>query len=286
MRTNSRSLLNIALLVLVAVAGAVLYFKPEPEPVERYAILPNALEDVRRIELERARGMRITLTRESGQWRMQAPVPGRLEAIVLARVLDIGRARTTQRMPASDLGRFELDEPWARVRFDSHVIEFGMTNPLTRELYVKSGEHVYALPARYSANIPGDASKLLAHRLFGPGEQAVAFRLERFSVREENGRWRLDPDGDGVSQDDLLRWVDHWRLASSIITQSQTDAPARGSIEVDLRDGRTIRFRIAATTPDLVLRREDERLDYHFPSRLAGVLLASPAALANRKPET
>ncbi|MGH8663301.1 MAG: DUF4340 domain-containing protein [Burkholderiales bacterium] len=284
MRANPRSFLNIALLVLVAAAGAILYFRPDPKPAERYAILPTALESVRRIELERARGMRIVLTRESGQWRMQTPVPGRLEAIALARVLDIGRAQTTQRIPAYDLARFELDEPWARVRFDSHVIEFGMSNPLTQELYVRSGEHVYALPARYSANLPGDASKLLAHRLFDPGEQPVAFRLERFSVREEGGRWRLEPGGEAASQDDLLRWVDHWRLASSIITQPQTDARARGSIEVDLRDGRTIRFRVTATTPDLVLRREDERLEYHFPSRLAGVLLASPEALADKKP--
>jgi hypothetical protein len=285
-RANPRSLLNAALLALVAVAGAILYFTSEPEPAERYAILPTALESVRRIELERASGMRIVLTRESGQWRMQAPVPGRLEAIALARVLDIGRAQATQRVPASDLGRFDLDQPWARVRFDSHVVEFGMTNPLTQELYVRSGEHVFMLPVRYSINIPADPSKLLAHRLFGPGEEPVAFRLERFSARKENGRWRLEPGEGAVSQDDMLRWVDHWRLASSIITQPQTDARARGSIEVDLRDGRTIRFLVTATTPDLVLRREDERLEYHFPSRLAGVLLVSPTHLADKNPQT
>jgi hypothetical protein len=279
-------LLNAVLLALVAVAGAILYFRPEPEPAERYPILSTTLESVRRIEIERASGMRIVLVREGGQWRMQAPVPGRLEAIALARVLDIGRARATQRMPAADLGRFDLDQPWARVRFDSQVVEFGLTNPLTQELYVKSGEHVYLLPVRYSINVPSDVSKLLAHRLFAPGEQPVAFRLERFSAREENGRWRLEPGGDSVSQDDMLSWVEQWRLASSIITQPQTDARARGSIEVDLRDGRTLRFLVTATAPDLVLRREDERLEYHLPSRLAGVLLASPADSANKKPRT
>ena len=282
MRANPRSLINIALLVLVAVAGALLYFRPQPEPDATYALLPAPLEDVRRIELERTNGMRIVLARENGQWRMQAPVPGRLEDIALARVLEIGRVRATQRMPATELERFELDKPWGRLRFDDHAIELGMSNPLTEELYVRSGEHVYALPARYAGSIPADASKLLAHRLFGRDEQPVAFRLERFSVRSQDGRWQLEPDGDGASQDDLLRWVDHWRLASSIITQPQTDARARAAIEVDLRDGRTIRFHVTATTPDFVLRREDERLEYHFPSRLAGVLLAAPDALTDR----
>ena len=120
--------------------------------------------------------------------------------------------------------------------------------------------------------------------MFGPDEQPVAFRLERFSVREENGRWRLQRGGAAASQDDLMRWVDHWRLASSIITQPQTQSKARGSVEIELRDGRTIALRIVALNPDFVLRREDEGLEYHFPSRLAGVLLASPDVSDGKKP--
>jgi hypothetical protein len=228
--------------------------------------------------------MRVVLDREGGPWRMQAPVAGRLEPMALARVLDIGRAQARERMPASDLGRFELDRPWARVRFDGHAIEFGMSNSLTQELYVRSGEHVYTLPVRYAGNVPGDASKLLAHRLFGPDENPVAFRLERFSVRAAEGRWRLEPAREAASQDDLLRWVDQWRLASSIITQPRTQARARGTVQIDLRDGRTVTLSVIGATPDLVLRREDEGLEYHFASRLAGVLLAPPDAAGSRKP--
>jgi hypothetical protein len=281
--TNPRSALNVALLLLAAIAAAVLYFKPQPSEQQPFTLV-TTLDGVRRIEIERTSAMRIVLGRESGQWRMQTPVAGRLDDMALARILELGRAQTLSRMPANDLDRFELDKPWARVRFDDHPIELGMSNPLTQELYVRSGEHVYAVPARYAANIPGDASKLLAHRLFGSDEQPVAFRLERFSVREEGGRWRLEPGGELASQDDLNRWVDHWRLASSIITQPNTRANPRGSVEVDLRDGRTIALSITATKPDFVIRREDEGLEYHFASRLAGVLLASPIAEQNRKP--
>jgi hypothetical protein len=124
----------------------------------------------------------------------------------------------------------------------------------------------------------------MAHRLFGPQEQPAAFRLERFGVREEAGHWRVDPAPADVSQDDLLRWVDQWRLASSILTQPQTSAPVRTRLEIDLRGGCTVTLGVIATTPDLVLRREDERLDYHFPARLAAVLLAPPGSAAERKP--
>lgn len=277
-RVKSRTLANIVLLLLVAISSAVLYWTRIPEPAIRFPVLPSPLDKVQRIEIERSTGMRVVLVRDNGPWRMQHPVAARLDDIVLARLLELGRAQSEQRMPATDLERFELNRPWARVRFDTQVLELGLTNSVTQELYVRSGDHVHVLPARYASYVPGDASKLIAHRLFAPDEQPVAFRLERFSVREEGGRWRLQPSGSELSQDDLLRWVDQWRLASSIITQPRTDAPARASIAVELRDGRTLTLSVTALEPDLVVRREDERLEYHFASRLARILLAAPGA--------
>lgn len=281
-RIQPRTLANVVLLVLVATSAAALYWTRAPEPATRFAVLPSPLDKAQRIEIERSTGMRVVLVRDDGPWRMQHPVAARLDDMALARVLELGRAQSEQRLPATDLERFELDQPWARIRFDTHAIELGMSNPMTQELYVRSGDHVYLLPARYASHVPGDASKLIAHRLFAPDEQPVAFRLERFSVREEDGRWRLRPGNGEQSQDDLLRWVDQWRLASSIITQPQTDAPARAAITVELRDGRTIALSVSALEPDFVVRREDEQLEYHFASRLARILLAAPGAADGR----
>lgn len=284
MRLNPRSALNVALLALVLLAGALLYFKPQPAQDSGHPLVPLALEKVQRIEIERATGVRIVLARTGNQWRMSVPVSARLDEIALARVLDVARAQSGKPLAAADPARFELDQPWARMRFDGHEVAFGMSNTLTQELYVKSGEEVFALPVRLAANVPADASKLIAHRLFAPDEHPIAFRLQGFRMHEDSGRWTLEPGGSGASQDDLLRWVDHWRLASSILTQPQTGAAPRRAIEVDLRDGRRLVLHVIATTPDLVLRRDDERLDYHFPARLAGVLLAPPVAPAHKTP--
>ena len=282
-RANPRALLNVLLLALVVGVGAYIRFKPEQAAESELMLVPLAIEQVQRIEIERTTGMRAVLVRSNGQWRMQVPVSARLDEIALARVLDVARVRTGEHVSASDLARFELDRPWARMRFDHHGIAFGMSNAMTHELYVQSAEQVFAVPARLAANVPADVSKLLAHRLFAPDEHPVAFRLGRFAVREDAGRWRLDPGPAGSSQDDLLQWVDSWRLASSIITQLQSAAGAQRTIEIDLRGGRTVAVGVVATAPDLVLRREDERLDYHFPSRLAAVLLAPPGVAGDRK---
>ena len=141
---------------------------------------------------------------------------------------------------------------------------------MTQELYLRSADHVYAVPARLAAAIPGNPAKLLAHRLFAPEEQPVAFEFKDFSVRHDGVRWLLSPPDPSLSQDDLIRWVDRWRLASSVVTQPAGSKAQRGeSIRIELRDARTIVLGIHERTPDLVLLREDELLQYHFAASQA-----------------
>jgi hypothetical protein len=280
---SARSLVNVVLAFLVAVVGASLYFRPQPLPPPAYALLPQPSEALQRIEIARPGKPVIVLVREGSQWRLESPARGRLNEVALERLLDLARARSAQRMAATELARFELDNPWARIRFGAHAFEFGMSNPLTEELYVRSGEHVYVVPIRLAANVPADASKLLSHRLFGPEERPVAFRLAEFRVRHDNGRWDLLPAANDVSQDDLARWVDHWRLASSLVSQPSAQeweqaSAGKPTIAIRLQDGREIAVAVRARMPYLVLVRSDEGLEYHLPAKLADVLLARPDA--------
>jgi hypothetical protein len=277
---NARALVNVGLVVAVAAAAAVLYFKPQQAPQDSFPVVPVPLEQLQRIEITRSRSAPIVLERSAHVWKMKAPVEARVDEIAMGRVLDIARLRASNPLSVDNLSRFELDKPWAKMRFDQHAVEFGMTNGLTQELYLRSGNHVYAVPARMAAAVVAGPAKLLAHQLFGPDEKPVAFRLERFALRHDGTRWQLDPDDPGLSQDDLLRWVEQWRLAGSVVTQPRSSSPSAEKIMVELRDARVITFSVSARVPDLILQREDEALEYHLPARLAAVLLKSPSATA------
>lgn len=279
---DSRWRVNLALGAIAVVVAALLYLRPGTSPEPRHAVLPVALETIQRIEIERSGMPRIVLAREGGQWRMQLPTPARLDEIGLARLLDIARAHSQTRMAASELERFGLDQPWARLHYDGHRVVLGSSNALTGELYLMSGEYVYPVPVQLASGVPAHPARLLSHRLFAPDEQPVAFHFERFSVQERAGRWELDPPDAAASQDDLLRWVDQWRLASSMLTQPQSDAKLRGKLEVRLRDGRSVRLRIGRSSA-FVLLREDEGLEYHFLPRLADVLLAAPGTVVRER---
>lgn len=283
---NSRTLLNIGIATVTLVLGVVLYFASRIErgdPRVHFALVPEALEKISRIEIERRGQNAIVLERNDGQWRMSAPRAARLDEVQLGRVLDVARFKAGERMNADELARFELDKPWARIRFDRHAVEFGATNGLTQELYLKSGDHVYAVPSRLAAGVPGNAARLLAHRVFGPDEHPVAFALPDFTLRHDGVRWLLQPPDPALSQDDLIRWVDQWRLASSVTTQPAERTQPADSIRIEIKGARTVVLDVLQRAPNLVLLRRDELLQYHLPASYSTTLLAAPNAAPAQK---
>lgn len=281
---SSRALLNVGMIFAAAVAAIVLQtYKPRDAAPAQYALVPVPQAEIRAIAIERVNSPAITLQREASQWRMTAPVKARLDDTALARVLDLSRLGAPNKLAAVDLGRYGLDQPWARLRFGSHALEFGSTNTVTEELYVRSGDAVYAIPARHARAIPATAASLIAHRMFAADETLAAVELPAFSLRHDGTRWQMNPPDPGLSQDDLVRWTEQWRYASSITTRPG-EPVGRADAVVELRDGRRIEFGIKARTPELVLHRRDEGLDYHFNPRMAALLLSSPSAAANQKP--
>ncbi len=282
LRMTPRALVNIGLLVAVLGAGVAVFHEPEPvtDVNDNVITVPGAT--LQEIEIHRAPNPPILLQRKASQWTMAAPVRARLDETALGRLLDLTRIEASARLPDADLVRYGLDKPWARVRFGSQTLEFGTTNPITQELYVRTDQAVFTIPARQAGGVPSTPAKLLAHRMFGADDAPIRFDLPGFSLRHDGTRWQLEPTAPGLSQDDLIRWVDQWRLASSVITQPGKSTAA-AQVTVELRDGRKLEFGVKALTPDLVLHRADEGLDYHLPAGMAGQLLASPVATTSER---
>jgi hypothetical protein len=96
-----------------------------------------------------------------------------------------------------------------------------------------------------------------------------------------DGKWQVQPapGKEPPSQDDLNRWVDAWRLASSLLTQpANARTAATEWIEVRLAEGGTLRLGIVQRAPQLVLLRPDEQLTFHFSEEMSERLLSPPVA--------
>jgi len=272
---KSRIFLNLALAALVAVLILLVWLKPKPTAQVQFKLSNLASTSINRIVLEKPGQPAIVLQKNPAGWRLSAPFQARAEGAAVGRLLEILAASSLQRFPATDLGRFQLDQPLLRLTLNDQEFSFGMQNTLTGEVYVATNGGVHLVAPSYltyAMKMPAD----FAARAFLAEEEKLAgfeFADQRLSQNSE-GKWSVSPARPNWSQDDLNRWVDEWRHASSLVTQPYDDTPAQESFTLRLGDGKLIPCKILRREPELVLLREDDKLQYHFPTEIGKRLLS------------
>ncbi len=271
------TLVNVALALLVAGLALFLYLRPRPGAAPELALFALDPERVTRIRVERG-GEPVVLEKRDGHWHLAEPYRARADAFRTRQLLDLLHAKASRKLSATDLARFDLERPQARVVFDDRAIAFGTVNELSNEQYVMVGEDVYLVPLRYAAALPQEAKDVTGRQLFGPDEEPVAIALPGMTMAQREGIWKLSPETPGWSQDDLNRWGDEWRSAASLLTQKGAGTAAGKPITVTLRNGTVVRLTIVQREPELVLLREDEGLQYLFSAAAGKRLLTPPAA--------
>lgn len=274
---------NLLLVALVTALALYAIYKPNPQDeIKRFEISTLGKAAVTRIVIEPKGAPRIELHKQDEDWMLIQPFTARADRTQIDRMLDVLAARSNEKLAASDLQRFDLDAPAMRVTFNDTAIAFGTSNPVGGDQYVHAGDGVYLLAPYFRSLVPDDAQRLLTHALLRPSEKPVAFVLPGFSVVQQDGKWAMTPaassEKERLSQDDLNRWVDDWKLASSLLTQPSGDKTPGEWIELRLADGKTLRLGILQREPELVLARSDEKLSFYYSAETAKRLLSAPAA--------
>lgn len=272
----------VNLLLLIGVGGLAAYalWGRKGEDAPRHAIAAVKGTDVKRVVIEPRNGKAMILEKQGEDWFLAQPVQARADHGQVERLLDLLSAKSREKLAATDLQRFELDTPELKVSFDGHTVAFGTANPLSQDLYVLSGDGVYLLSPYYRSLVPQSPERVLTHALFRRDEKPVAFVLRQFRVEQRDASWVLSPAPaqNQPSADDINRWVDEWRHASSLLTQPAAGKSSREAIEVRLADGRSLALGVHQREPELVLVRADERLSFHFSGETAQRLLGPPVA--------
>jgi hypothetical protein len=276
-------LLNAALLVIVVALGWFVYLKPRSNEPVRYPLSALKAVAVAKISFERAGGAPITLEKKGALWFITAPLAAPAEPFQIQRLLSILDAMASNRLAATDLARFDLDRPAARLTVDSQTFSFGTINTVAREQYVLTGNAVYPINPSYGATLPADATQLIRRQLFADNEVPVRFEFSDFTVTSAGGKWSVVPAPADFSQDDINRWVDDWHLASALHAEPYAGAKAVGAIKVGFKDGRKITLDILQREPELVLLRPDQNLQYAFFPDTVKRLLSPPSGDASKR---
>lgn len=273
-------LLNLGLLAVVMALGWLAWQTPSRDEIANRTLSTLKPAQVKRIVLTRPGKPVIELERDNLQWRITAPLRARADEFQVLRVLTILEAKPSVQLPATDLARFDLQSPVARLTIDGVEYAYGGINSVTSEQYVQRGDVVYAVALRHGAALPADAENLVRRALLGENEQPVAIALPEFNLRQTNGKWIITPPATDTSQDDLQGYVDRWRHAFAARVQAYDDRQPLAVIRMTLRDGKTVELGVLQREPELVLWRRDVDLQYRFPAIAGGILLKNPAITA------
>ncbi len=275
---KSRWLAILALTAFAAALAVFVYLTPRSGERATFPLSSLAAHEVRLIRIERGTHPATVLERKGELWHVTAPVGAPAEPSEVNRLLGILSARSPQRMAPTELARFELDPAPLRLTFDAQKLSFGMVNAVTREQYVLTGGAVHLIEPRYAAGVPVDPLQFVRRRLFADGAIPVRIELPEFALVRGEAGWTIAPARDGMSQDDLNRFADDWRLAAAVYVAQATARPALATIRLRFKDGAAVSLEVVQRDPALVLRHRGLEVEYTFPAASARRLLTAPGA--------
>jgi Domain of unknown function (DUF4340) len=272
-----RWLAVLALALAVVLLGTLLHFRPADESKRTYAL--SALKPGAATAVTFTRGSQpaIVLEKRAGAWHLKAPYAARADELQVARLLNVLEARTPTRFPAADLARFDLAQPVARLTVDGETFAFGAVNAMTREQYVLAGDAVYSVDVKYVSGLPAGVSALVHKRLFNAEDRLVKFEFADFTVAQRDGKWVVTPaPAAEVSQDDVLRWVEHWRQAQALRAEPGEPRPLRGEARITRADGSTVALGIVQREPEMRLFNPADGMVYTFFAAIGNRLMTPP----------
>jgi hypothetical protein len=286
---KSRWLVNLALLVIIAGLGLFLYFNPKEEASSFNEVRVSEInqDDIGKIAIEFPAKNPVVLEKHDGHWKLVQPYAARAGDVAVGRILAVLNADSVDKFDTSDLERFGLDNPSLRLRLDDKEILFGTYNPVNGRQYILFDNSVYLVSTQFYDAAGTQVVELLDKQLLAPDEKVVGFdfaHLEQWEetglvVEHNGGNWKVSIPNAKPNKAEMDEWFgDGWKTLSARSVQpykrnSQENHPY---FEILLEGGKRLRIEKHLESPELILARPDEAMEYHFAPDLGFALLNPP----------
>ena len=288
---KSRLWLNLALVVVVAILVALVYFKPGHKPPAPAQVLTRIqAQAVRDIKIAQPNTPMVELVRSGAAWQMIAPDKLPADQFLVKSLLDSLPAVIQSSFPAAParLARYGLHPARARLWINGTEFDFGDTEPLNNYRYVLSGGKVHLVSGLLFYRLDHGPYWWVSKRLLPDNAKITALQLPNATLSLNGDHWRLAPANPTVSADAIQTLVDNWQDAQAIgVGKARTGKPV-GEVAVELAGGKSaLRFAILKDPNFFVLARPDLGIEYQLDSSQRDALLTfqpqSPAPTAASK---
>ncbi|CAL1238868.1 DUF4340 domain-containing protein [Candidatus Methylocalor cossyra] len=274
---RSRIILNLALLVVVAILGALAFFEPfkkKPESIPIATVDENALTTLTLKNKDT-----ITFEKKDGHWRLVAPFAAPANDTRVRQLIDIAKANSDARYPLKpeDRAKFGLDKPKASLVLGSTTLVFGDSDPINMRRYVEVGDTLHLVNDDFFHHLTAAATDYVDKKLLPENAKVKEIVIPGLkAVLGPDGKWTREPPGDG--KPDLGELATLWSTARAIEVK-RLEKPAQGDpVRIGLAEGGPVEFVIVQREPDVILARPALGLTYELTGDTARQLLNLPKA--------
>jgi len=296
---TSRTLLNLALLLIVLILVALVMFEPgkTPEP-EAVPLTDLKDSDVRKIKIVRKDRDTIELEKKSGHWRMLAPYALPANDYKVASVLKLLGTESAARYSFADFdpARFDLLTPALSISFnDSLNIDFGNTEPLHKQRYVRIDSQLHLIPDYYYYQLVGNSTDYLDHALIAKDKKIIRLELPDLTLALTDGKWTLSPENEAYSADAYTDLLNEWQHAHAVELRALKNEDKKNppnkqvakQIRIFLQDRKSpISFTLHQTEDEFILRRADKNIEYVMATDKADALLGLQKSAPDAEPDS
>lgn len=276
---KTRLIMNLILLAVIAVLGAVAWLKPGKQEAEIPPLLRVDGNTLTRLTLQNKETL--VFEKQAGVWRLTAPFAAPVNQIRVGQLLEIPQSRSEAHYPVQPeaLAQFGLDKPQATLTLGDTVLHFGGTDPINMRRYVRLGDTLHLVDDNFFHHLTAPATDYVDKKLLPEGAKIRAMELPGLkATKSPEGQWAAEPPDEGKTN--LGELASSWATARAIDVKRldlEKDKDIVGeTIRIGLAEGPPVEFVVIKKQPELILARKDLGLKYEMTGEISRELLNLP----------
>lgn len=285
---NSKSLLNLALLIVVATLAFIIYQSEEPSTeLDRLSNIDtdDEVTDITSFVIEH-NGRRTRLEKSvDNHWQITEPVNIAANNFRINSILKLASAPIHNRYPisqldtdkiglgSSDASYSERSDNSTIVSFGDKTLRFGIISPVTNLRYIQIGEMVYTIEDVYYPLLSSHFGTLVSLSLLPENSTIKKLVLINQTINKDtNDRWQSNID---IGADSISAALEDWRTLQAFGIHEYMQRDQLGEVLVYLEGkDKPISFQVTDTDPWLILARPELGLEYHLDIEAYDKLIA------------
>jgi len=284
MPMSSRNLLNLVLLVAIAALVVLVVYEPGKKVAPVVKLTRLSKTAIHKIAITHIGAPKVVLEKKGGKWQMREPYAMPANDFKAEAITELAQAKSTAQYPikaGEDLKPYGLDHPRLTVVFnDKDKLEFGGTEPLKYQRYIRIDNTLHLIFDKYYYNLSAAAAEYVDHALL-PGLPTITkLVLPKLSLTQQGDKWQAQPPVKQLSNDQVNELLDNWTSAHATAMLAYKPGKTDEQAQVYLKgQAKPLVFDVLHEKDAISLGRADLGLKYKFTKDIGNSLLKLPAKI-------